>query len=90
MKDVATAAAAEFTEGILDRVPDTVIPYIIMIVIISFIYLFFLRFVQRSAEKMFEKSVEQVRIGYDNIIKSQQQTIEMYAKKDLERKEERK
>lgn len=72
MEEVAAVAVG----GIIERTPPGDVPYLIIIAVIigGFIALLFL--MNKYTDSVHCKSIEQVRISYDNIMKSQQQTIE--------------
>ena len=81
MEDAASAVATEVTKGIFGRVPDDAIPYIFMVIIVTLIFALAIFVVYKLSSKIFDKAIEEVRKGYDNTIKSQQETSAFLTKK---------
>lgn len=75
MEDVASAAVTEATKGILDKVPETAIPYVLMVFVVVLLCVGFIFIMYKVMGKTHDKSVEELRKSYDSIIKSQQDTI---------------
>lgn len=90
MEDVASAAVTEATKGILDKVPETAIPYVLMVFVVVLISIGFIFIMYKVIGRAFDKSVEEIRRSYDSIVKSQQDTIRDLIQGNNKREEENK
>lgn len=76
--EVATTAAKELANGILNRIPESATPYIIIIIVILFMFVFVVRLINKSAYKHYENSVKRLEASHNAAMDKQQEMAQLF------------